>query len=718
VEESNRLSPCTVLCAVWAGLGVATVLITQVLSLFHVLTTIGVIIAWALVLVAVTIALAFHPRYSQHSFARILTFCKTYLFSLSLVERVLLIAIMFCCCGTLASALLYPVNNFDGLAHIMPRVFFWIQNRSVAPFPATYGQQLTTYPFAAYAITNLKLLCFGSDILVNTVQWCAYLVSVFHVYFLARLLGAGRIARLFGALTAATIPMTLLQATTIQYDLVAASYMLGATHELAMLWQLRKTADWHLRWQHAAVLGALSGLGLLTKITFLLVMWPFFGSFLIALLVRSVRYRRSAAALIDSDNAGTLSDSCGSRFKKFRHARQLMTIALFGAPFLLVTAGWFGSNTYYYGGDAFAARVEGNAHVLVTDWHPRLLLTNAIRSLGMELSTPVSTVNELIASKMKSAATTVGIDLDTTVNMENPRAYALNVEITNHDMAGAPVTVALIVVGVVAACFTKGEFRHRFLGFTVLTLIGMVTIATLVTWQPFITRTLVGPMMMLSVMVGCTVDGLGAQMSAGNKTDVGTRSPGKPRLVVVRTVRVLAWGLLGVSTALGGLVIVFNSQAPLISQALRPGSAGRDLGWWNRTQHELLTEMLTPELTPVVEWLDAPKNVSGIRVVGLAGDAIAGQPLYPLLEAVSRSGTDGRKPQVVVLPEATVAGSERFGYVGTQVDGSIADVPDMLIFFSSNELSETRVGEVRYSSAYCEHFPGMGCWVTILRRAG
>ena len=56
---------------------------------------------------------------------------------------------------TLATAVWSAPNNYDSMTYHLPRVYRWLQNRSVEFFPANFTPQLHNPPWAGYAVLNL-----------------------------------------------------------------------------------------------------------------------------------------------------------------------------------------------------------------------------------------------------------------------------------------------------------------------------------------------------------------------------------------------------------------------------------------------------------------------------------------------------------------------------------------------------------------------------------
>ncbi len=121
--------------------------------------------------------------------------------------------------GTLLTAVLAAPNNYDSMTYHLPRVMHWVQDGSVAHYPTHIDRQITQNPGAEFLLTQVYLLT-GSDRWLNLVQWGGMLGSVAGCSWIAGLLGAGRKGQLGAALAVATLPVSILQATSTQNDYV------------------------------------------------------------------------------------------------------------------------------------------------------------------------------------------------------------------------------------------------------------------------------------------------------------------------------------------------------------------------------------------------------------------------------------------------------------------------------------------------------------------
>ena len=194
--------------------GTACVGITEALSLFHVFTRAGVILGWVAV-IAVAIPFVWRTRWK--------------LPPIGLVDGVGLAAIAAILAVTGFTALSSAPNSADAMAYHLPRVIYWIQQRSVAFFPTTYLNQISLQPFAEYAMAHTYLIS-GGDRFVNLVQFAGFAGSAVAVSSIAQALGSSFRAQVIGALICATLPHGILQASGAKNDCWMALWLACAVY--------------------------------------------------------------------------------------------------------------------------------------------------------------------------------------------------------------------------------------------------------------------------------------------------------------------------------------------------------------------------------------------------------------------------------------------------------------------------------------------------------
>lgn len=553
--------------------------VTTTLSSFSQLNTVGSHVAWALITLLFVATSKFDSKLIKDAQAKVNKRVINIKENLSWHSVVLCIFAT----GTLLSGLLYPVRNWDSLWHIMPRVTFWIQHQNYLPFYSPVGQQTSTYPFAAWTLVQVKLTTGGGDIALELVQWVAYLASIGVAASIARLLGSSTTGQRWVMLLVASTPMALLQATTTQYDLLTAYFALSTAFLiLTLIKQLTSNQPNTQLVVQFLMLGLLIGVGTNTKITYLIMTGPL-------LLWMAVVYLKKVP------------------FKQY--ALLLCVVLITVAPLI---APWLQLNYQQHDGDILGVNARGNNHILITDRSVDGILTNFIRGSTTPFGTPIPRVNLAFEHGIEQIASWLRLDLDSLVNREQPTIpFGLSSQITNHDLAPYPVTmVALLLGGIMALTSRHDDRRQILLPYLACVMISFVAICTLISWQPYMVRTQLGV-----ILLGLPLFGLVDNAS-------------KPKTNTVYALIVLA------SCALGIVVLLWNSSAPLVSQKFRPLNPGPSLGYWNASQQELQFAYALPDAEPLVARIKVNTNTKD-RTISVGGSNAINLPIYLFMHAIS-----------------------------------------------------------------------------------
>jgi hypothetical protein len=164
------------------------------------------------------------------------------------------------------TALVSPPNTWDAIDYHLNRVALWISNRGVQFFPTLDYDQLVNPPWAEYAMLHLYLL-FGTDRLVNLVEWFSLIGSILCASLIARELGAGFRGQVLAAITCGTIPSALLEASGAMNTAVVAFWIAACAYNLL---RFSKEGSWY--YLNGAAIAC--GLALLTKGTAYLFLPP------------------------------------------------------------------------------------------------------------------------------------------------------------------------------------------------------------------------------------------------------------------------------------------------------------------------------------------------------------------------------------------------------------------------------------------------------------
>jgi 4-amino-4-deoxy-L-arabinose transferase-like glycosyltransferase len=445
------------------GWGVALLAGTELLSLWEVLTPRLIAGYWA-VATAVAAGLAWRTPPVAAAGKPASRQPRSPLFALGVpVAAVVLV--------TGALALVAWPNQWDTLVYHLARVDHWMQNRSVAFYPTHIVRQLASPPWAEYAALHLVSLG-GDERAGNLVQWLGMVGSLIGVSVIARELGAGPTGQLLATLAAATIPMGVLQASTMQNDHVLAFWLVCLTAALVPSPPARPSA------RGAPGAGAALGLALATKGTAYVLSGPLL---VLPLLVRGRRDWRGWAGRTILVLAVALALNVP------HYARNLAT---FGFP--------LGPRRL---GSAFEADDRLTNEALT----PGLLFSNGVRNLSLHLALPWAAYNDALARAIRAAHDRLGLDVE---DPRSTRLYPLErFEITgppnDPSRTGNPLHLAVLA----AAAATLVLSRRARGGPLVVPYVAALVLSAflfcaLLKWQPWHSRLHLPLFVLASALVG------------------------------------------------------------------------------------------------------------------------------------------------------------------------------------------------------------------------
>lgn len=433
---------------------------TEILSAFHWIDFPHVLGVWLLLCLGGVLAVAFrkNPRFSL----------KETFHEITPVAAFLLGAIVFVLAATLATALLYPPNNWDSMTYHMARVPNWIVDRSVSFYATEIGRQNYPAPLAEFAILHLQLLS-GSDLFANLVQWVCFVASVALGALIVAELSLNRRAQLMSAAIIATIPMAILQASSTQNDLVVTSFVLAFA-----FFMLRLGKEFRI---DNLLFASLSfGLALLSKGT----AYVYCAALGLALAVPILFHARSNFPLL---------------IQRFGGLALVVLIAL------VLNSGLFFRSYKLYG-----VPIHGGPGWANEDLSVPALVSNIPRILSLHLGTRSPHLNQLTHETLRRV---LGKQLEKKENNYLGIEFAINRYRRHEDYAGNPIHLWLTLLALASAfAWARREYPER-IWYAVALVFGGCLYCFCHKWDPWASR-LNTPLFALAapvIMIGLTQSG-------------------------------------------------------------------------------------------------------------------------------------------------------------------------------------------------------------------
>lgn len=440
----------------------ATLLITELLSVFAAIRPATLALAWTLV---ITYSLHIIRRHILEGGESPMLVTRR-LFALPAGDGWWIVPLVPAAAIAIATAVIAwiaPPNNWDSMTYHMSRVEHWRANGSVIHYPTNVVWQIYLNPWAEFTILQFQTLGFGSDRLANLVQWFAFVGSLVGVSLLVRLLGGALFAQSLAALVVASTPMVILQSTSTQNDVVCGFFVVAAVY-----FAFERVATSSAK--HEWYLPLSVGLAFATKGTAYLILLPFVGYALIVVMKQ----------------------------EGFRPGFRL--IGILALAILLMNIGHWARNVGLWhhplGDPHWLARYQNESFGIPET------LSNVARNVALHLGTPSSKVNAFTESVVQKIHGTIGISINhpslTFSQRDNivPEVGLL----THEDYAGNGLMFILSCMAVGLAILTQAGRRMR--SFALLLCASGLLFCIFLKWAPWNSRLHTPLFFLAAVLVG------------------------------------------------------------------------------------------------------------------------------------------------------------------------------------------------------------------------
>jgi len=446
--------------------GASVVGVTEILSVPRLLTRAAVAVSWAAICLGVLAFLLVlrrrTPRVNPPNAAPDAP--------LDRVTRGLLAAAIVIVLLVGINALVAPPDGWDAMEYHLPRVVMWMSNHSVRLYATPDYAQLIFGPWAEYAMMHTYLL-WGSDRLVNLVEFFSLIGSLVGVSLIAKMLGAGARGQALAVLVCATIPEGILEASGPMNTYVLSFWI---TTTVAFLMLLNEDASW----LNTICVGLAAGLALLTKgsayvfLPFLVLACWLMGS----RGARMVFLKRCTVflLLIFAINAG-------------QYAR---CYDLTGSPIGL---------PFPDGGPRL--------HWMVDHVSAREILANAIRNLSLHLSTPIPAVNSATEHLLRAGLRAMGVDPDDPREIWPAATFRLNAFSTDETIAADPLHLVLLLLSFgLFLWWRKKDVRPEARWYALGIIAAFLFFCAMLRWQKWASRHHQPLFVLGAVLVGLTLE--------------------------------------------------------------------------------------------------------------------------------------------------------------------------------------------------------------------
>jgi hypothetical protein len=430
---------------IWA---VLATIITEILSLFHAVSSYGLAFLWTLVNIGSLVYLI--SKRPQLTSA--VTSTRERLSRLGDLEIMLLAGAGVIAWGVGLVALVAPPNTSDAMTYHMPRIVHWLQNHSVNFYSTHEFRQLQSPPWAEYAILQLHGLS-GSDRFDTLVQWVSLLGGAIGASLVAQSLKAGVSGQVLAAVLSVTIPEGILEASGAKNDYVLAFWLVAAVY-FAVCFRNNPVLP------NALLLGSALGLAGLTKATAFVLAPPLMAAVLLPPPVRSFS-RLAKGLMVIIVVALALNVAHFARNQQLFHS-------ILGPPAQIPP------KTFKVTNDAFG--------VLVTT-------SNALRNLALHVGTPSASLNQHVEAAVRRFVRVLGQDPNDPRTTWDFTQFQVTGPSLQEEFAGNPLhlSVILVVCGLLLWRCRSPETRPAvFLAAGLV--VSFLAFCAVFKWQPWHTR--------------------------------------------------------------------------------------------------------------------------------------------------------------------------------------------------------------------------------------
>jgi hypothetical protein len=460
-----RDDPRDILLSAALVCGVIVVAATEALSLFGLLAPPSIAVSWVAVAVGATLVAVKLKKAGRSEAARLWKPIPPVLLVI-LGGPIMVVALL----TGLIAAVAWP-NNYDVLNYHLPRVAHWAANGTVAHYPTHISHQLFYPPWAGYAVLHLTLLG-GSERFANLVQWGSMLGSLIGVSLIARRLAANPPGQLFSALFCATLPMGILQASSVQNDYVTTLWLVCLVNAL-LAWRDQPAST-----GRALAVGASLGLALLTKGSAYIFAAPLLAGLLISARPYGwARYTRQAALI-------------GLVALALNTPHYLRNLEVFGSPL---------------GPSQISTTAQPDRRFQKTndDLSWQILTSNLVRNVAYQLGSPLASLNSALEGAIRSWFSSFSIRLDDPKSTFLEQRFELRQSLRDKNAAGNFVHAVLIggsLLGLVASR-RRGDLFGVW-SYALSLVLGLVLFSALVKWEPQNSRLLLPLFALWAPLIG------------------------------------------------------------------------------------------------------------------------------------------------------------------------------------------------------------------------
>lgn len=338
-------------------------------------------------------------------------------------------------------------NTTDSMVRRLPIVMYWVQEQTLYQDIIRNGHDFMG-PFSEYIFLHLYLI-FNGDRMLFFSQWIAYAVTIILSFLIALKLSSKYANAVTICLLVASLPMAVLQGSSVQMDMVLTVMVLFSIYFAFIFKESPNIVN-------ALFLSFAIGLGILTKATYLIyVIFP----------------------------AGIIFPLFLRRWKKILVLGILIIIVAF-----VVQGRFVEQNLRLYGSISGEKGKSVYMNELIT---LPIIASNLIKNLVIQFPFPIG--KNIIEQVVIDIHKKLGVEInDPRINFFDVKFSVNPVIFPQEDRAGSPVHLIIILIAGVILLVDKNRFKdQKMVVYTYfLSIASFVLFSTALRWQPYHSRLL------------------------------------------------------------------------------------------------------------------------------------------------------------------------------------------------------------------------------------
>lgn len=371
-------------------------------------------------------------------------------------------------------ALVTTPNNWDSMTYHLPRIAYWVQNRSVEHYATNCIRQISSPVLAEFVNLHVLILCRGRDILFNLLQAVSYLTCAVMAGAIAGRLGCNRLFRFLSMLLYMSMPIAYAEALTTQVDNFATVWLLFFVYLLLDITaQKEKIAVDAATVRRVCMMGLCVAYGYLAKPSVCIGMVVFAVWLLIVCMVRKDRVR-------DLIRLACCALPCVALPIVPEMLRNFVTFHAYASP-------------------------DTGARQLVGTLQPSYLLVNCIKNLSFNLPTSlIKDSNNLFEKFAWKAAEILHVEINAESIAEDGMEYGMHEAYTyGCDTAVNPLVMWMCIFCCVwAVCqIRKTDWKTLQNGYFLTSVSSFLAFCVFLRWELFVSRYMVSYLALLCPMI-------------------------------------------------------------------------------------------------------------------------------------------------------------------------------------------------------------------------